>query len=91
MTCIAALRILSTSLTAAEKIRLAALTARPIPLQYYYASQSKLLIEPATGMIVDMVNVVRGLFGAAEPRVVRGRAGAHLGRPPQPGPQKVGV
>lgn len=55
----AALRILSTSLTAAEKTRLAALTATPIPLQYFYASQSTLLIEPTTGMIVDMVNVVR--------------------------------
>jgi Porin PorA len=55
----AALRILSTSLTTAEKTRLAALIATPIPLQYSYASQSKLLIEPATGMIVDMVNVVR--------------------------------
>jgi len=55
----AALRLLSTSLTAAEKTRLAALTAMPIPLQYFYASQSKLLIEPTTGMIVDMVNVVR--------------------------------
>jgi len=55
----AALQILSTSLTTAEKARLAALIASPIPLQYFYASQSKLLIEPATGMIVDMVNVVR--------------------------------
>jgi hypothetical protein len=55
----AALRILSTSLTTAEKTRLAALTATPIPLQYFYASQSKLLVEPATGMIVDMVTVVR--------------------------------
>ena len=55
----AALRILSTSLTTAEKTRLAALTATPIPLQYFYASQSKLLVEPATGMIVDMVNVIQ--------------------------------
>jgi hypothetical protein len=55
----AALRILSTSLTAAEKTRLATLTATPIPLQYYYASQSKLLVEPATGTIVDIVNFVR--------------------------------
>ncbi len=55
----AGLTALSPSLTAAEKASLAVLTARPIPLQYLYASQSKLLIEPATGMIVDMVNVVR--------------------------------
>jgi len=55
----AALRILSTSLTPAEKTRLAALTATPIPLQYYYASRSKLLVEPATGMIVDIVSFVR--------------------------------
>jgi hypothetical protein len=55
----AGLQALSPSLTAAEKASLAALTARPIPLQYLYASQSRLLIEPATGMIVDMVNVVR--------------------------------
>ena len=55
----AGLQALSPSLTAAEKTSLAALTARPIPLHYLYASQSRLLIEPATGMIVDMVTVVR--------------------------------
>jgi hypothetical protein len=55
----AGLRALAPSLTAAEKARLAALTAQPIPLQYLYASQGKLLVEPATGMIVDMVNIVR--------------------------------
>jgi hypothetical protein len=55
----AGLRALSPSLTAAEKTSLAALTAKPIPLQYMYASQAKLLVEPATGMIVDVVNDVR--------------------------------
>jgi hypothetical protein len=45
----AGLRILSTSLTAAEKTKLAALTATPIPLQYFYASQSKLLNRPHPG------------------------------------------
>lgn len=53
------LKVLSGSLTAAEKAKLAALTATPIPLHYFYASQGKLLVEPATGMIVDMVNIVR--------------------------------
>jgi Porin PorA len=55
----AGLRALAPSLTAAEKARLAALTAQPIPLQYLYASQGTVLVEPATGMIVDMVNIVR--------------------------------
>jgi len=55
----AGLQALAPSLTAAERARLAALTAQPIPLQYLYASQGKLLVEPATGMIVDMVNIVR--------------------------------
>ncbi len=55
----AGLQALSPSLTAAEKTSLAALAATPIPLQYLYASHTKLLVEPATGMIVDIVNFVR--------------------------------
>ncbi len=53
------LKILSGSLTAAEKTSLAALTAKPIPLQYYYATHAKLLVEPATGAIVDTLTAVR--------------------------------
>jgi len=55
----AALKLLSPSLTAAEKASLAALTAKPIALRYSYATRSTLLIEPVSGMIVDMLNVVR--------------------------------
>jgi hypothetical protein len=55
----AGLQALAPSLTAAEKARLAALIAQPIPLRYLYASQGKLLVEPATGMIVDMITIVR--------------------------------
>jgi Porin PorA len=53
------LKILSGSLTAAEKTSLAALTAKPIPLQYFYATKAKLLVEPATGAIVDTLSAVR--------------------------------
>jgi hypothetical protein len=53
------LRILSGSLTAAEKTSLAALTAKPIPLQYSYAITLKLLVEPASGTIVDTLTAVR--------------------------------
>jgi hypothetical protein len=53
------LKILSGSLTAAEKASLAALTARPIPLQYFYAITIKLLVEPASGTIVDTLTAVR--------------------------------
>jgi hypothetical protein len=55
----AGLRILSSSLTAAEKTSLAALTAKPIPLQYFYATSVKLLVEPASGTIVDTLTAVR--------------------------------
>lgn len=55
----AALKQLSPSLTTAEKASLAALAAKLIPLRYSYATHSTLLVEPATGMIVDMLNVVR--------------------------------
>ena len=53
------LKILSGSLTGAEKASLAALTARPIPLQYFYAITIKLLVEPASGTIVDTLTAVR--------------------------------
>ena len=53
------LKILSGSLTPAEKTSLAALTARPIPLQYFYAITIKLLVEPASGTIVDTLTAVR--------------------------------
>jgi Porin PorA len=53
------LKILSGSLTAAEKTSLAALTAKPIPLQYFYATSIKLLVEPASGTIVDTLTAVR--------------------------------
>jgi len=53
------LKVLSGSLTAAEKTSLAALTARPIPLQYFYAISIKLLVEPASGTIVDTLTAVR--------------------------------
>lgn len=53
------LKVLSGSLTAAEKASLAALTAKPIPLQYFYAASAKLLVEPATGAIVNTLTTVR--------------------------------
>jgi len=53
------LKVLSGSLTAAEKTSLAALTAKPIPLQYFYAITIKLLVEPASGTIVDTLTAVR--------------------------------
>lgn len=53
------LKVLSGSLTAAEKTSLAALTAKPIPLQYFYAVSIKLLVEPASGTIVDTLTAVR--------------------------------
>ncbi len=53
------LKILSGSLTAAEKTSLAALTAKPIPLQYFYAITIKLLVEPASGTVVDTLTAVR--------------------------------
>jgi hypothetical protein len=53
------LKVLSGSLTAAEKTSLAALTAKPIPLQYFYAIDIKLLVEPASGTIVDTLTAVR--------------------------------
>jgi hypothetical protein len=53
------LKILSGSLTAAEKTSLAAVTAKPIPLQYFYAITIKLLVEPASGTIVDTLTAVR--------------------------------
>ena len=53
------LKILSGSLTAAERTRLAALTVKPIPLQYFYAINIKLLVEPASGTIVDTLAAVR--------------------------------
>jgi len=53
------LKVLSGSLTAAEKASLAALTAKPIPLQYFYAINIKLLVEPASGTIVDTLTAVR--------------------------------
>ena len=53
------LKILSGSLTPAEKASLAALTAKPIPLQYFYAITIKLLVEPASGTIVDTLTAVR--------------------------------
>ncbi len=53
------LKVLSGSLTAAEKASLAALTAKPIALQYYYAVTIKLLVEPASGTIVDTLTAVR--------------------------------
>jgi len=53
------LKILSGSLTGTEKASLAALTARPIPLQYFYAITIKLLVEPASGTIVDTLTAVR--------------------------------
>jgi hypothetical protein len=53
------LKILSGSLTAAEKTSLAALTVKPIPLQYFYAITIKLLVEPASGTIVDTLTAVR--------------------------------
>jgi Porin PorA len=53
------LKVLSGSLTAAEKTSLAGLTARPIPLQYFYAITIKLLVEPASGTIVDTLAAVR--------------------------------
>jgi hypothetical protein len=53
------LKVLSGSLTAAEKTSLAALTAKPIPLQYFYAITIKLLVEPASGTVVDTLTAVR--------------------------------
>ena len=53
------MRILSGSLTAAERTRLAALTVKPIPLQYFYAINIKLLVEPASGTIEDTLAAVR--------------------------------
>jgi len=53
------LKVLSGSLTGAEKASLAALTARPISLQYFYAITIKLLVEPASGTIVDTLTAVR--------------------------------
>lgn len=53
------LKILSGSLTGAEKASLATLTAKPIPLQYFYAITIKLLVEPASGTIVDTLTAVR--------------------------------
>ena len=80
------LKVLSGSLTAAEKTRLAALTAKPIPLQYFYAITIKLLVEPASGTIVDTLTAVRSYSVRPLSRAVCGRAGAHAGRPPdQPG------
>jgi hypothetical protein len=53
------LKVLSGSLTAAEKTSLAALTAKPISLQYFYAISIKLLVEPASGTIVDTLTAIR--------------------------------
>jgi hypothetical protein len=53
------LKVLSGSLTAAEKTSLAALTAKPIPLQYFYAITIKLLVEPASGTVMDTLTAVR--------------------------------
>jgi Porin PorA len=53
------LKVLSGSLTAAEKASLAALTARPIALQYFYAITIKLMVEPSSGTIVDTLTAVR--------------------------------
>lgn len=55
----AAFRALSPSLTAAQKAALAALTAAPISLQYLYAFNSTLLVEPSTGATADVVTLTR--------------------------------
>jgi Porin PorA len=55
----AAFRALSPSLTPAQRKSLAAQTAKPIRLDYLYATHAQLLIEPSTGAIVDVVTDVR--------------------------------
>jgi hypothetical protein len=52
----AVLSQLSPSLTAAQRASLAAATARPIPLQYLYATSAQILVEPSTGAFVDVLS-----------------------------------
>ena len=46
-------------MTVGGEIHWWALTAKPIPLQYFYAITIKLLVEPASGTIVDTLTAVR--------------------------------
>jgi hypothetical protein len=47
------------SLTPAQRASVASVAAAPIPLQYLYATQSKLLVEPSTGTTVDIASGVQ--------------------------------
>jgi hypothetical protein len=81
----AAFRALSPSLTPAERKSLAAQTAQPIRLNYLYATQAQLLIEPSTGTVVDVVTDVRSY--SVRPNLTRLIAGltpiitAHITNP----------
>jgi hypothetical protein len=65
----AAFNALAPSLTTAQRASLTAATAAPIPLKYLYATHARVLVEPATGTVTDILSAARSY--SARPDLAR--------------------